>query len=160
MWQVYDHQVRPMWPSDWTNVHRWVDPRDVQPLHVTENYAIPSMRCMRVVAANYVGSLPATVKAVTNTTLQDAPVSGGLREEHCVPPLCSLACWWVYCSSSTSQPRPQRVRGPMSQAVVVLISNSTKSNISHLLLYLLDNHAQRLLPEESEAVAISKVIHY
>ncbi|KAH9968492.1 hypothetical protein BGW80DRAFT_1254378 [Lactifluus volemus] len=79
MWQVYDHQVRPMWPSDWTNVHRWVDPRDVRPLHMTENYAIPSMRCMRVVAANYVGSLPATVKAVTNTTLVKTLLSVELR---------------------------------------------------------------------------------
>lgn len=35
--------------------------------YTTENYAIPSTRCTRVVAADYAGSLP--VNAVTNTTL-------------------------------------------------------------------------------------------
>jgi hypothetical protein len=37
--------------------------------YTTENYAIPSTRCTRVVAADYAGSLPAAVNAVTNTTL-------------------------------------------------------------------------------------------
>ncbi|KAI9507671.1 hypothetical protein F5148DRAFT_1276110 [Russula earlei] len=37
--------------------------------YATENYAIPSTRCTRVVAADYSGSLPAAVNAVTNTTL-------------------------------------------------------------------------------------------
>ena len=37
--------------------------------YTTENYAIPSTRCTRVVAADYAGSLPAAVSAVTNTTL-------------------------------------------------------------------------------------------
>ena len=37
--------------------------------YTTENYAIPSTRCTRVVAADYAGSLPAAVNAATNTTL-------------------------------------------------------------------------------------------
>jgi hypothetical protein len=37
--------------------------------YTTENYAIPSTRCTRIVAADYAGSLPAAVNAVTNTTL-------------------------------------------------------------------------------------------
>ena len=37
--------------------------------YTTENYAIPSTRCTRVVSADYAGSLPAAVNAVTNTTL-------------------------------------------------------------------------------------------
>ncbi|KAF8273143.1 hypothetical protein EI94DRAFT_1769431 [Lactarius quietus] len=37
--------------------------------YTTENYAIPSTRCTRVVAADYAGSLPAAVNAVGNTTL-------------------------------------------------------------------------------------------
>ncbi|KAH9962619.1 hypothetical protein BC827DRAFT_1340953 [Russula dissimulans] len=37
--------------------------------YTTENYAIPSTRCTRVIAADYAGSLPAAVNAVTNTTL-------------------------------------------------------------------------------------------
>jgi hypothetical protein len=37
--------------------------------YTTENYAIPSTRCTRVVAADYAGSLPAAVNAVTNTAL-------------------------------------------------------------------------------------------
>ena len=37
--------------------------------YTTENYAIPSTRCTRVVAADYAGSLPTAVNAVTNTTL-------------------------------------------------------------------------------------------
>ena len=41
----------------------------LDPYTTTENYAIPSTRCTRVVAADYAGSLPAAVNAVTNTTL-------------------------------------------------------------------------------------------
>ena len=37
--------------------------------YTTENYAIPSTRCTRVVAADYAGSLPAAVNATGNTTL-------------------------------------------------------------------------------------------
>jgi hypothetical protein len=37
--------------------------------YTTENYAIPSTRCTRVVSADYAGSLPAAVNAVGNTTL-------------------------------------------------------------------------------------------
>jgi len=37
--------------------------------YTTEKYAIPSTRCTRVIAADYAGSLPAAVNAVTNTTL-------------------------------------------------------------------------------------------
>ena len=37
--------------------------------YTTENYAIPSTRCTRVVAADYAASLTAAVNAVTNTTL-------------------------------------------------------------------------------------------
>jgi hypothetical protein len=48
-------------------VDRWI--LEMFDSHTTENYAIPSMCCMRVVAADYMGSLPAAVKAVTNMTL-------------------------------------------------------------------------------------------
>jgi hypothetical protein len=37
--------------------------------YTTENYAIPSTRCTRVVAADFAGSIPAAVNAATNTTL-------------------------------------------------------------------------------------------
>ncbi|KAH9039340.1 hypothetical protein EDB85DRAFT_1930060 [Lactarius pseudohatsudake] len=41
----------------------------LDPYTTTENYAIPSTRCTRVVSADYAGSLPAAVNAVGNTTL-------------------------------------------------------------------------------------------
>ncbi|KAI0051015.1 hypothetical protein FA95DRAFT_422043 [Auriscalpium vulgare] len=37
--------------------------------YTTENYAIPSTRCTRIVAADYAGSIPAAVNATANATL-------------------------------------------------------------------------------------------
>lgn len=43
--------------------------------YTPENYAIPSTRCTRVVAADYAGSVPAAVNAMNNTALAKAIVS-------------------------------------------------------------------------------------
>ena len=79
--------------------------------YTTENYAIPSTRCTRVVAADYAGSLPAAVNAVTNTTL--------------VKTLLSVE---AYVKSIASLPFTR-----LPAAGVLLVNNNDDSNNKHVV---------------------------
>ncbi|KAI0058965.1 hypothetical protein BV25DRAFT_1918876 [Artomyces pyxidatus] len=58
-------------PSDLPIGRMYVDGWILETLdpYTTENYAIPSTRCTRIVAADYAGSIPAAVNTMSNTAL-------------------------------------------------------------------------------------------